>query len=91
MWLAFRRLFGVIGFLCLFSCTTGLRQYGDHEKTLYVAKDPQDSDRLTIINRHPSDEQSSESVRAKRDAEAAPAIHKNISTWVMFYFLIIFN
>ncbi|XP_048483491.1 sortilin-related receptor isoform X4 [Plutella xylostella] len=81
MWLAFRRLFGVIGFLCLFSCTTGLRQYGDHEKTLYVAKDPQDSDRLTIINRHPSNEQGSESVRAKRDAEAAPALHKNISTW----------
>lgn len=91
---SFGRLLGVLATLCLFTCAAGVHIHGDPGTTLYVAEEPHKaSSRLMVINRTPEDH----AVRKKRDAPslppstAAPALQKNISTWVMYYFLIKFN
>lgn len=92
---AFRRLSGVIAILSWFSCVAGDQIYDTSGSSLYVAEDPQKSTRSpTVINRIPDDPIS----RRKRDVTtpppataAAPVLQKNISTWVIYYFLIKFN
>lgn len=71
--------------ICLVSSVAPLRQFGTPGNSLYVAKDPDKSDRkLTVIERH-DDNESRIIGRSKRDADAivpSPVINKNASTWV---------
>lgn len=91
MFTVIRRRICLIALLYFIPCVFSLHEYETWEKSLYVAQEPlEGSGKLFVINKFDTVGDGSRFERKKREAPTtpAPALEKNISTWVMHRFLI---
>lgn len=94
MLLRFGRGISFIILTYLLSGILSVRQYGTPGNTLYVAEDSHTNrEKIQIINRNVEKDDSSHLERRKREATTltSPSVDRNLSTWVIVHFLIIYK